>query len=206
MVRFRPPPWRRTRSAGTAPPLSTSLAPVVTVLRDISAVRATAVVPPRPNIRAAAPFTGAPTSKTWTSSGGHRTLKIVRKGGKHAIVPLAPRTSRALDLYIGDRRIRADPATRALTADRVEDISLVPDDAFEALRWGAAIIGAGLDGWRVAREARDYLIMRCACGKHRHPGILQETLHKTPSLPGHFRRKADRMIAVCSLRAGPRNP
>jgi len=34
---------------------------------------------------------------------GHRTLKIVRKGGKHVTVPLAPRTSRALDLYIGER-------------------------------------------------------------------------------------------------------
>jgi integrase len=34
---------------------------------------------------------------------GHRTLRIVRKGGKHAIVPLAPRTSRALDLYLGER-------------------------------------------------------------------------------------------------------
>jgi integrase/recombinase XerD len=27
----------------------------------------------------------------------------VRKGGKHAVIPLAPRTSRALDLYIGER-------------------------------------------------------------------------------------------------------
>jgi integrase/recombinase XerD len=34
---------------------------------------------------------------------GHRTLRIVRKGGKHATVPLAPRTSRALDLYLGER-------------------------------------------------------------------------------------------------------
>ncbi len=34
---------------------------------------------------------------------GHRTLKIVRTGGKHAVIPLAPRTSRALDLYIGER-------------------------------------------------------------------------------------------------------
>ena len=33
---------------------------------------------------------------------GHRTL-ILRKGGKHAVIPLAPRTSRALDLYIGER-------------------------------------------------------------------------------------------------------
>lgn len=34
---------------------------------------------------------------------GHRTLAIVRKGGKHVTVPIAPRTGRALDLYIGDR-------------------------------------------------------------------------------------------------------
>jgi hypothetical protein len=34
---------------------------------------------------------------------GHRTLRIVRKGGKHATVPLARRTSRALDLYLGER-------------------------------------------------------------------------------------------------------
>ena len=34
---------------------------------------------------------------------GHRTLAIVRKGGKHVTIPIAPRTSRALDLYIGER-------------------------------------------------------------------------------------------------------
>ena len=34
---------------------------------------------------------------------GHCTLKILRKGGKTAVIPLAPRTSRALDLYIGER-------------------------------------------------------------------------------------------------------
>lgn len=34
---------------------------------------------------------------------GHRTLKILRKGGKRAVIPLAPRTSRALDLYIDER-------------------------------------------------------------------------------------------------------
>src|SRR5215210_2519768 len=34
---------------------------------------------------------------------GHRTLKILRKGGKHVTIPLAPWTSRALDLYIGER-------------------------------------------------------------------------------------------------------
>ena len=34
---------------------------------------------------------------------GHRTLAIVRKGGKHITIPIAPRTGRALDLYIGER-------------------------------------------------------------------------------------------------------
>ena len=34
---------------------------------------------------------------------GHRTRKILRKGGKHAVIPLAPRTSRAIELYIGER-------------------------------------------------------------------------------------------------------
>ena len=34
---------------------------------------------------------------------GHQTLAIVRKGGKHVTVPIAPRTGRALDLYIGER-------------------------------------------------------------------------------------------------------
>ena len=27
----------------------------------------------------------------------------MRKGGKHATIPLAPRTSRAIDLYVGER-------------------------------------------------------------------------------------------------------
>ena len=34
---------------------------------------------------------------------GHRTLRIVRKGGKQVTIPLAPRTARALDLAIGER-------------------------------------------------------------------------------------------------------
>ena len=34
---------------------------------------------------------------------GHRTLKITRKGGKQVVIPLAPRTSRVLDLYVGER-------------------------------------------------------------------------------------------------------
>ncbi len=34
---------------------------------------------------------------------GHRVLRIVRKGGKRATVPLAPRVADALDTYLGDR-------------------------------------------------------------------------------------------------------
>ena len=34
---------------------------------------------------------------------GHRTLKIVRKGGKRVTIPLAPRTSRVITLYIAER-------------------------------------------------------------------------------------------------------
>ena len=34
---------------------------------------------------------------------GHRTLAIVRKGGKRVTIPLAPRTGRAMDRYVGER-------------------------------------------------------------------------------------------------------
>jgi integrase len=34
---------------------------------------------------------------------GHRTLVITRKGGKVVTIPLAPRTTRAIDLAIGER-------------------------------------------------------------------------------------------------------
>ena len=34
---------------------------------------------------------------------GHRTLTILRKGGKIGTIPLAPRTARAIDLAIGER-------------------------------------------------------------------------------------------------------
>ena len=33
---------------------------------------------------------------------GHRSLKVVRKGGKLATIPLAPRTSRVIEVYIGE--------------------------------------------------------------------------------------------------------
>jgi integrase len=34
---------------------------------------------------------------------GHRTLTSTRKGGKTVIIPLAPRTARAIDLCVGER-------------------------------------------------------------------------------------------------------
>jgi integrase len=34
---------------------------------------------------------------------GHRTLTVLRKGGKIVVVPLAPRTARAIDLAVGER-------------------------------------------------------------------------------------------------------
>ena len=34
---------------------------------------------------------------------GHRTLRVVRKGGKTVTMPLAPRTARAIDLAVGER-------------------------------------------------------------------------------------------------------
>jgi integrase/recombinase XerD len=34
---------------------------------------------------------------------GHRTLTVLRKGGKVVTIPLAPRTDRAIDLAIGER-------------------------------------------------------------------------------------------------------
>jgi hypothetical protein len=55
-----------------------------------------------------------------------------------------------------------------------------------------AIRAAERCGWTVARITKSgYTIMRCACGEH------QETLHKTPSNPAHFRQKSARMVSVC---------
>jgi len=57
---------------------------------------------------------------------GHRTLTVVRKGGKLITIPLAPRTARAIDLAIGERlegpifaeRRRPVPPTARPRADR----------------------------------------------------------------------------------------
>ncbi|HSH62387.1 MAG TPA: tyrosine-type recombinase/integrase [Acidimicrobiales bacterium] len=55
--------------------------------------------PQRPaHLRAAGRRHRRPRVRTWS-----RTLKILRKGGKRAVIPAGARTSRALDLYIGER-------------------------------------------------------------------------------------------------------
>src|SRR5258707_13357575 len=52
---------------------------------------------------------------------GHCTLAITRKGGKRAVIPLAPRTARAIDLAVGERRegpVFTTPARRRLDRHR----------------------------------------------------------------------------------------
>ena len=49
---------------------------------------------------------------------GHRTLTIVRKGGKTVTIPLAPRTARAVDLAIGERS--AGPIFMAEAGQRLD--------------------------------------------------------------------------------------
>jgi site-specific recombinase XerD len=55
---------------------------------------------------------------------GHHILRIVRKGGKGAIVPLAPRTARAIRLYMGngppDRSSWAHTASAWIATLRIE--------------------------------------------------------------------------------------
>jgi site-specific recombinase XerD len=49
---------------------------------------------------------------------GHRTLTIVRKGGKVVTVPLAPRTARAIDLAVGERC--AGPIFATTNGERID--------------------------------------------------------------------------------------
>src|SRR3954447_7401239 len=49
---------------------------------------------------------------------GHRTLTILRKGGKIVMIPLAPRTARAVDLAIGERS--DGPIFQADDGDRLD--------------------------------------------------------------------------------------
>lgn len=49
---------------------------------------------------------------------GHRVLRITRKGGKRAVVPLAPRTAEALDAYLGGRD--TEPLFITMTGARLD--------------------------------------------------------------------------------------
>ena len=50
---------------------------------------------------------------------GHRTLTILRKGGKIVTIPLAPRTARAVDLAVGERS-EGPVSDRDLVADSID--------------------------------------------------------------------------------------
>jgi site-specific recombinase XerD len=49
---------------------------------------------------------------------GHRTLTIVRKGGKVVTIPLAPRTARAVDLAVGERA--EGPIFQGVSGERLD--------------------------------------------------------------------------------------
>jgi integrase/recombinase XerD len=49
---------------------------------------------------------------------GHRTLTVIRKGGKIVTFPLAPRTARAIDLVVGERA--EGPIFRSLMGERLD--------------------------------------------------------------------------------------
>jgi integrase len=67
---------------------------------------------------------------------GHRTLQIIGKGNKPAVIPLVPRTARTIDLAIGDRH--DGPILRRRDGQRL--------DRRTARRWVASIgKRAGLD-------------------------------------------------------------
>jgi site-specific recombinase XerD len=65
---------------------------------------------------------------------GHRTLQIVGKGDKPAVIPLVPRTARTVDLAIGERT--AGPILRCQDGERL--------DRRTAHRWGPI---HGQAGW-----------------------------------------------------------
>lgn len=70
-----------------------------------------------------------------SSERGHRTLAIVRKGGKHVTIPIAPRTGRALDLYIGDRTM--GPIFLGAEGGRMDKVLRRSDgQAARQARWG----------------------------------------------------------------------
>ena len=53
---------------------------------------------------------------------GHRTLVVLRKGGKTVTVPLAPRTARAVDLVVGERSRGTDLRSTATDNDSIATV------------------------------------------------------------------------------------
>lgn len=65
--------------------------------------------------------------------------------------------------------------------------------AGQAAERKACIAQAEKHGWRPARHSKKgYVLMYCSCGEH------QETLHKSPSNPDHFKLKLAKMARDCS--------
>lgn len=72
-----------------------------------------------------------------THDRGHRVLRITRKGGKAATVPLAPPTVRTMVAYIGDR------STGPIFLDRSGTTRLAYETAYKQLRRLAKAAGIG---------------------------------------------------------------
>src|SRR5215207_10034946 len=98
---------------------------------------------------------------------GHRTLRIVRKGGKHVTIPLAPRTATALDLYIGERA--GGPIFLGATGQR-----LTRHAADRTVKRLARRPGSASGSHHTACATRSspppsMPVSRCATSKRRHP-------------------------------------
>jgi len=81
---------------------------------------------------------------------GHRTLTITRKGGKVVIIPLAPRTARAIDLAIGERT--DGPVFLAADGRRLDRVEVF----------------AVADCWRAGRGGARALRERICAGRRGH--------------------------------------
>jgi hypothetical protein len=86
-----PSGWTATRSAPCWSPPGSALPP------------STPWSPCWPSTGYGSPRPSEPTSKPSGVERGHRTLKVLPKGGKTVTIPLAPRTARTVDLAVGER-------------------------------------------------------------------------------------------------------
>jgi len=92
--------WGPTRSRPACP--VTSLAVLITAAESDSARSLALVLLLGLNGLRVSEALGADVEDL-TTERGHRVLKVKRKGGKTATVPLAPRTAEAVEAYVGDR-------------------------------------------------------------------------------------------------------